>query len=74
MSAVESFLLLAVYNILEPCYHGGVPRQQAVQGARQSPAARQWPLGGGAAPGPVPRWDQLLGAELGHVPPCLDSR
>lgn len=42
--------------------------------ARAGPQGRSWPLGGAVRAGVVPTWSDLLGAELGHVPPCLDSR
>nr|QOL01248.1 putative extracellular protein TR9_053b [Trebouxia lynnae] len=63
-----------LYDILWTCYHGSRPRQQALMQARASPQGRAWPLGGPVRPGLVPTWSDLLGAELGHVPPCLDSR
>jgi len=42
--------------------------------ARAGPQGRSWPLGGAVRAGVVPTWSDVLGAELGHVPPCLDSR
>ena len=63
-----------LYDILWTCYHGSAPRQQALAQARAGPQGRSWPLGGSVRPGLVPTWTHLLGAELGHVPPCLDSR
>lgn len=42
--------------------------------ARAGPNGRSWPLGGPVRAGVVPTWTDLLGAELGHVPACLDSR
>lgn len=35
---------------------------------------RGWPLVGGARPGAVPGYGALLGPQLAHTPPCLDSR
>ena len=63
-----------LYDILWTCYHGSAPRQQALAQARAGPQGRSWPLGGSVRPGLVPTWSDVLGAELGHVPPCLDSR
>ena len=42
--------------------------------ARAGLQGRSWPLGGSVRAGVVPSWSDVLGAELGHVPPCLDSR
>ena len=63
-----------LYDILWTCYHGSKPRQEALLQARAGPHARSWPLGGTVRHGVVPTWSDLLGEELGHVPPCLDSR
>ena len=63
-----------LYDILWTCYHGGKPRQDALTQARAGPLGRSWPLGGPVRAGQVPTWSDLLGNELGHVPPCLDSR
>lgn len=35
---------------------------------------RQWPLLGGVRAGRVPGFGELLGQQLAHIPPCLDSR
>ena len=42
--------------------------------ARAGPQGRSWPLGGTVRAGVVPTWSDVLGADLGHVPACLDSR
>ena len=63
-----------LYDILWTCYHGSKPRQEALAQVRAGLQARSWPLGGSVRPGAVPTWSDLLGGELGHVPPCLDSR
>lgn len=63
-----------LYDILWTCYHGGRPRQEALMQARAGPQGRSWPLGGTVRAGVVPTWSDVLGADLGHVPACLDSR
>lgn len=73
-SAYSDLKDINLYDILWTCYHGSRPRQEASAQVRASPQGRSWPLGGWVRPGVVPTWSDLLGAELGHVPPCLDSR
>ncbi|KAK9806895.1 hypothetical protein WJX72_006650 [[Myrmecia] bisecta] len=63
-----------IYNILEPCYHKGAEQDGALQQAQQAQhGSRSWPFTGSVKPGLVPNWAHLLG-ELGHTPPCLESR
>lgn len=65
------------YDILWPCYHGDAAKRGNLQKAvLQLPHAvrRQWPFWPVISPGPVTSWAELLGAELGLTPPCLDHR
>ncbi|KAL3138597.1 hypothetical protein ABBQ32_006363 [Trebouxia sp. C0010 RCD-2024] len=73
-SAYSDLKDINLYDILWTCYHGSKPRQQALAQVRAGPQGQSWPLGGSVRPGVVPGWSDLLGGELGHVPPCLDSR
>jgi hypothetical protein len=60
--------------VLESCYHGHNPYARQEQLSAALASHRQWPLGGGVREGLVPGFVHLFGEQLGHTPPCLDSR
>ena len=72
-SVYQAVAGLNIYDVLEPCYHGHNPYTQADQLGAAVASHRRWPLLGGLHDGPVTGLVQLLG-QLGHTPPCLDSR
>jgi serine carboxypeptidase-like clade 1 len=64
---------LNLYDVLQPCYHGRNPYRSAAELGAALATYRRWPALGGLRNGPVAGWVELLG-QLGHTPPCLDSR
>ena len=65
---------LNLYDVLESCYHGHNPYARQEQLSAALASHRQWPLGGRVREGLVPGFADLFGEQLGHTPPCLDSR
>jgi hypothetical protein len=74
MKPVSAVAGINIYDVLEPCYHGHNPYHAEERLSTAVVSRRGWPLLGGLRPGPVPGFVDLFGHQLGHTPPCLDSR